>query len=149
MSRRHPEAKAPFRQPPTIDGAKRCRWCWGPVGKGRRTFCGDACVEEYRILHDWNFVRELVLKRDHGVCAMCGVDTRKPRHAGSDRMYSTMFSFEVDHILPRHDGGTNELTNLRLLCRPCHRGVTTAFARERARRRREAKAALFVEGPSA
>lgn len=156
---RHPDAKPPYCQPgPNPDtGARRCRWCWGDVAPPRRTFCGDACVHEYKEAVDWNYVRRLVERRDRGVCAMCGVDTEKvrrilrglrrrcridvhqPDHA-SVVLGRDHGKWEADHIVPRHDGGSNELANLRTLCRACHKGVTRAFAAERARRRREAKA---------
>ena len=33
-------------------------------------------------------------------------------------------SYEVDHINPLYNGGTNDITNLQALCRNCH-GVKT------------------------
>lgn len=30
-------------------------------------------------------------------------------------------SFDVDHIIPLHKGGTNDVTNLQILCCRCHR----------------------------
>ena len=33
-------------------------------------------------------------------------------------------AYEVDHIQPLSDGGTNERKNLRALCLPCHAEVT-------------------------
>lgn len=30
-------------------------------------------------------------------------------------------NLEIDHIIPRSLGGTNDLKNLRILCRDCHR----------------------------
>ena len=49
-----------------------------------------------------------VLKRDR-VCQLCG-NTKD-----ADRL-------EVDHIVPRSKGGTNDLSNLQVLCAPCNRG---------------------------
>jgi 5-methylcytosine-specific restriction endonuclease McrA len=37
--------------------------------------------------------------------------------------------WEADHIVPRSDGGTNLITNLRTLCRPCHVEITTEWRR--------------------
>lgn len=53
-------------------------------------------------------IRYQVLKRDR-VCRLCG--------AGPDDA-----PLEVDHILPRSKGGSNDLTNLQTLCRPCNQG---------------------------
>lgn len=51
-----------------------CRWCQKPVPKGRRSWCSQACVDEYRIRSDPGFVRQQVWKRDKGICALCGLD---------------------------------------------------------------------------
>lgn len=56
-------------------GRALCRYCQTEVPRGRRTFCGDACVHEWRIRTDPQYVRALVFRRDHGVCAICGIDT--------------------------------------------------------------------------
>lgn len=49
--------------------------------------------------------RELALERANGRCERC----REPH--GPDK--------QVDHIVPVRDGGTNDLTNLQVLCRAC------------------------------
>ncbi|WP_366523444.1 HNH endonuclease [uncultured Microbulbifer sp.] len=57
-------------------------------------------------------VRPLVIKRDKGLCQIClpaGVVT---------------IGTHVDHIKPKSQGGTNELSNLQLLCKPCHQRKT-------------------------
>lgn len=43
--------------------------------------------------------------------------------------------FDVDHIVPLADGGTNALENCRTLCCRCHRAVTADWRRQRARGR--------------
>ncbi len=52
--------------------------------------------------------RYMILKRDKK-CQLCG-NTKDDA------------PLEVDHILPRSKGGTNNLTNLQTLCRPCNQG---------------------------
>lgn len=32
--------------------------------------------------------------------------------------------WECDHIVTIKNGGTNDITNLRVLCKPCHRSKT-------------------------
>jgi hypothetical protein len=54
-----------------------CHWCDAAVVPPRRSWCSDACVHEWRIRADANYVRRLVLERDHGICAKCGLDTKK------------------------------------------------------------------------
>ena len=51
----------------------------------------------------WRKLREIVIKRDAGTCQSCG---QPGKH--------------VDHILPRRLGGTDELSNLQLLCVQCN-----------------------------
>ena len=163
---RHPDAKKPFRQPADLpDGTRLCRWCWGPISqKRRRSWCGDACVEEYRLEHDWNHIRATVLERDRGVCAICRTDTlwlcgvvRQRRHhlthADGPALRGAVLGFcssrdawEADHIVPRHDGGPDHPDNLRTLCVPCHKAVTAEFARERARRRRTGDLQMNILG---
>ena len=65
----------------------------------------------YRVRHDGTRTAPLsasrkrrVRERDGHACVLCGA---------ADNL-------EIDHIVPYRDGGSNELDNLRTLCRPCH-----------------------------
>ena len=51
----------------------------------------------------WRKLREVVIRRDAGTCQQCG-------QPGS----------HVDHVIPRRLGGTDELSNLQLLCSQCN-----------------------------
>lgn len=51
----------------------------------------------------WRNQRQRALKRDNHRCVQCGAPAE-----------------EVDHILGKEDGGTDNLDNLRSLCRRCH-----------------------------
>ena len=55
--------------PKGAEGRSLCRWCNIQVPKGRRTFCSDWCVEEWRLRSDPGYLRERVLERDRGICA--------------------------------------------------------------------------------
>lgn len=59
----------------------------------------------------WEELRQQVWERDVGRCQgpYC---TEAPT--------TPLDSAHVDHIIPRSKGGSNKLTNLRLLCRRCH-----------------------------
>ncbi|WP_086021171.1 HNH endonuclease signature motif containing protein [Streptomyces sp. Tu6071] len=57
---------------------------------------------------DWNSRRARVLARDHFRCQKC----------------NALKDLEVDHIVPVSRGGTWELDNLWVLCKPCHRNKT-------------------------
>lgn len=68
-------------------------------------------------ISDWK--RELVWKRDGGRCQKCGIEclrrtARVPRSEAWQRG-------EIDHVIPKSKGGTNDVDNLRLLCRRCNR----------------------------
>lgn len=170
----------------------QCTWCGQPVPKGSRTWCSNACVEKFRARYDSAFLRSAVYRRDHGICAACGLDTvwfqqsfrartsllpsgdtgddweiycclrrrlhwrdlivrpvtrRGPMFGGQRiictclpcsmrRQASDLSSWDADHCTPLHLGGTNDMNNLRTLCRACHKRVTAAQARDRAAKRR-------------
>jgi 5-methylcytosine-specific restriction protein A len=62
----------------------------------------------------WQRLREQVLARDGGRCQLCGQPAQ-----------------QVDHIVPRADGGSDALDNLRAVCGRCHRVVTRNWRRRR------------------
>lgn len=59
------------------NGRRLCRWCATEVEPPRRTFCSEACVDEWNIRSSPSYARQKVYERDKGVCALCGVDTGK------------------------------------------------------------------------
>jgi 5-methylcytosine-specific restriction enzyme A len=63
-----PEGRGP-------NGRPFCRWCGEEVAAGRRTFCSEECVSEYSIRSNPSYARQMVFRRDQGVCALCGTDT--------------------------------------------------------------------------
>ncbi|MCC7008820.1 MAG: HNH endonuclease [Acidobacteria bacterium] len=122
-----------------------CRWCGGPVLKPRRTFCGDACVHEWKIRSSPWYVRQQLKKRDKGVCRICGFNVMKAHREWSkakppagDRAARRAWRrsrprWEADHIVPVADGGGEcGLDNYRLLCRSCHVSVTLRWRVARA-----------------
>ena len=127
-------------------GRQLCRWCRSEVAKGRRTFCSDDCVHEWKLRTDPGYLREKVFARDHGVCAQCGVDTialrrdmRKLDFAARRQFLkqwklregSRKSLWDADHIVPVAEGGGQcDLSNMRTLCLLCH-GKATAALRER------------------
>jgi 5-methylcytosine-specific restriction enzyme A len=121
-----------------------CRWCAAAVPKGRFTFCGEACVHNWKLRTDPGYLRAQVFLRDRGVCALCGVDTEALRKNKRKLDFKARRQFEkdwggrrnlwdADHIVPVVEGGGEcDLSNLRTLCLKCHREVTAAL---RARRK--------------
>jgi 5-methylcytosine-specific restriction endonuclease McrA len=62
-------------------------------------------------LNRWpTWAMDAVVARDRGLCARCGVnitsELRAPKH--------------IDHIVALANGGTNDLSNLQLLCDACN-----------------------------
>jgi 5-methylcytosine-specific restriction protein A len=121
-------------------GRPVCRWCRTVVRPPRRTFCGDACVHEWRVRSDPRYVRQQVWKRDRGVCRLCGFDVghaerrwRREKPAAAARALRRAWRdgrprWEADHILPVADGGGEcSLDNYRLLCRTCHVAITVRW----------------------
>jgi len=122
-------------------GRALCRWCSLEVPPGRRTFCSDWCVEEWRLRSNPGFLREKAFERDHGVCAACGLDTvrefnriRRLRAAARVRAFADWgirpgmrrSLWDADHVLPVAEGGGEcDLSNIRTLCLKCHRAATT------------------------
>lgn len=113
-SRQHPDAG-------WTSGKRRpCRNCGKEPPAARRTFCSDACVHDWKIRSSPSYCAELVLKRDRGVCASCGLDCVKlldelwellrksrSRHAaagnfvsGNLRPYDRPISFELSADTP-------------------------------------------------
>lgn len=133
------------------NGRGICRWCSLEVPRGRFTFCSAYCVHEWKLRSQPAYLREMVLKRDHGVCSECGVDTiaayRKLKFSrGSSRTSqlehwglrkrSRKSLWDADHIKPVAEGGGEcDLDNVRTLCLRCHRSATQQL-RARLRRAR-------------
>lgn len=56
----------------------------------------------------WHSVRKAVIRRDNGVCGICGKHPANP---------------EVHHKTPLSEGGSNKLENLVTLCHECHQKI--------------------------
>ncbi len=129
-----------------------CRWCGAEVPPRRFTFCGDACVHEWRLRTDPGYLREQVFLRDRGVCAQCGTDTEALRKDKRKLDYRARRQFEkdwggrrqlwdADHIVPVAEGGGEcDLSNMRTLCLKCHRAATAELRRRIAQLRAKTRA---------
>lgn len=120
------------------NGRCLCRWCELEVPPGRRTFCSDWCVEEWKLRSDPGYLRQRVLDRDRGICALCGLDCVAQLHhikrlrgsararAQADWGFRRRKSlWDADHIVPVIEGGGEcDLSNMRTLCLKCHRART-------------------------
>ena len=132
--------------PRNEEGFAECRYCSGSIVPPRRTFCSPECVHQYRLRTSGTYLRRVVYERDHGVCAVCGLDTKslakqingsgdqerefliKEYKLGKRKIHKRKLGgglWDADHILPVHQGGgACDLDNLRTLCIGCHKIVT-------------------------
>jgi 5-methylcytosine-specific restriction protein A len=137
----------PASLPKGPNGRALCRWCNLEAPPGRRTFCSEWCVDEWKLRSSPAYLREKLLERDHGVCALCGIDciaefNRLKRLRGERRRAAfsawgvrpgqRMSLWDADHIIPVVEGGGEcDLSNIRTLCIRCHRAVTAELRRRR------------------
>lgn len=56
---------------------------------------------------EWILLRRVVIQRNHFKCLRC------------DKRFAVA-SLTVHHMIPREDGGSNDVSNLVPLCRECH-----------------------------
>lgn len=85
-----------------------CRQCGKPPVHPRRTFCSDDCVHEWKIRTNPGYMADEVLKRDLGICALCGLDCvalehelRALRRRELERHYATFRTLgdrELNHF---------------------------------------------------
>lgn len=75
-TRRRMPSAYDHRQKRGPNGEPLCRWCERPVQPPRRTYCSDECVHEWKLRSNPGYLRQQVYRRDKGVCAICGLDTK-------------------------------------------------------------------------
>lgn len=68
--------------------------------------------------HLWDKLRIIVLRRDKGLCQPCLKINR------------TSLATQVDHILAKAKGGTDDTDNLQGICGDCHHEKTRAESAE-------------------
>lgn len=143
-------------------GKGLCNYCALPI-EGRGSW-HPACLHVYKMANWPQYARDIIFKRDHGVCCACGVAAEKwsretywcggsmsrylwPTEIGqapdpdhNDRGKVTEIhrvpDWHLDHIVPLIDGGGTDETSMQTLCPTCHKAKTKREAGERAARRR-------------
>lgn len=66
---------------------------------------------------EWQKARELAIRRDLGLCVPCLKQGR-----------TTAFA-QVDHVIPKSQGGTDDVENLQCICGDCHAFKTQGESR--------------------
>ena len=69
---------------------------------------------------EWDRARAKVMERDRGLCQPCA------------RRGHVVLARDVDHKVPKFEGGSDDEANLQAICADCHR-VKTAEESKRAR----------------
>jgi 5-methylcytosine-specific restriction protein A len=64
----------------------------------------------------WRKLREVIMRRDCGLCQPC-------KEAGRITPAT-----HVDHIVPKCEGGSDAVSNLRAICSHCHKAKTASEA---------------------
>lgn len=92
---------------------------------------------------DQGAARKLVWKLHRGVCQICKTDVNKRRREilaehgyMKSRELQDECRWEADHIVPIVEGGKLDRTNLRTVCRRCHKDVTRALRKRLAAKRK-------------
>ena len=155
----------PSTLPQGPNGWAYCRYCLTTECRPPRvTFCSAACVVEHKIRTSSTFAKRQVYLRDKGVCALCGLDTKKVAKEllasglstaeiaskremrgipPKRRVWKRKFGgglWDMDHLVSVRDGGGDSgLAGLRTLCLPCHRVRTAEQCRARAQERARAR----------
>jgi 5-methylcytosine-specific restriction enzyme A len=109
------------------DGLPPCRWCKGPVQPPRRVWCGNpACHDEWQIrISGQAGCRAICEAIDHGVCALCELDTRQVEREYAEAVEQA-FQVELSRLIGPPAG--RDSATIRALC--YHHGPE---ARRRAR----------------
>ena len=88
----------------------------------------------FKALRNPEKIKEDLVKRDGQTCQGC------------DRPFADARYLEIDHNMPRKDGGTNELNNPVLLCSPCNRKKSYKFTLSGLRNENKKDGHMWVEG---
>lgn len=127
-------------RPKGTNGKRLCGWCDHDLPKYRRSWCSDQCAEKFQRVWSWGALREYIIGRDV-VCQRCGSDWAGWLRTKPTGMYSRdprdrnqclleRAPWQVDHIFPVKDGGTDDPENLRLLLQwlPHRGGLRTTWS---------------------
>lgn len=118
-----------------ISYCEQCGIIFKYRGKGSSRFCGSLCSQQYQIENsvraprnrnrrkskDTEFSRNrlLVFARDKYRCQYCG------RGIKNETSYGEQVVLHADHIVPKSEGGSNELNNLVTACQECNYAKAT------------------------
>ncbi len=110
--------------------ARQCVECGRELASRRTPYCSRKCQWRFHGHYFWDSARSYVMLRDRYTCQICHARKRARE-------------LDVDHLVEIAAGGAAlEYSNLRTVCRPCHREKTRQFLRGR-----RASVAALADGP--
>jgi hypothetical protein len=74
-------APSRLRRQRPFEGPGRCNWCGRLLVDARARWCSQTCQDEFWCRASPSYARDLVARRDNGVCSSCGADTQRQRAA--------------------------------------------------------------------
>lgn len=77
----------------------------------RRMRCGSGQVDKKHLNKEFDTLVKNKLEDQKYKCVYCGVDIRE--------------NYSIDHIVPLSKGGTNDIDNIDLVCKPCNTRKST------------------------
>lgn len=101
-----------------------CVYCSSELPKNKRRYCNDICKHNAAgAPHELQgtSVRKFIHKLYDFKCCGCAAYAQIVTPAGAR---IPILKFDVDHKIPLHKGGVDEVTNLQLLCSDCHKKKT-------------------------
>lgn len=86
------------------NGRGLCTWCGSEVPNGRRSWCSDQCVDEFRQRKERAYWNGKARRRDKGICQCCGIDIGRVCH-----LLHSKISADLSWINHRFWPGTNQI----------------------------------------
>lgn len=111
---------------------KLCRVCRAELEPTSRvSFCSVKCRRKLKTNNELSKIHEKAGRRNkyrdpvvglyQGKCAICGWQAAEPGSKDYKKLYLTNNGCEIHHILPVSKGGTDDISNLILLCPNHHK----------------------------
>jgi len=107
-----------------IQRRRLCAYCGKPMPPNKKLLCSDFCKLYYRwASHDQkiNSLRRVLHYHFKFQCRLCGVHFSYFTPAGVEL---AIFGGEIDHVVPLKNGGKDLISNMQLICEPCHEKKT-------------------------
>lgn len=131
--------------------------CERPIRPPRRVWFSDECNTIWLTHHYIAWARPACGARDGYTCVLCGLNCqqldqdidrlRKAYPFGTDEFHRAIAEIDLkygeysrdlwqaDHIIPRCEGGLDDIDNLRTLCIWCHKAETRKLTQRRTARK--------------